>query len=186
MILESLVTSRNDEGVLNIAPMGPSVDRELQTIELRPFKSSTTYANLLATSTAVVHVIDDVLLIARAATGTIENTPAIRNLQNRWTVLEAASRWLAVEIVQWIDDDLRPTAKCRICHQGTGPPFFGFNRGKHAVIEAAILATRTHLLPLAEIQHEFERLQILVDKTGGDQEHEAFRLLRASVDRSYK
>jgi hypothetical protein len=56
--------------------------------------------------------------------------------------------------------------------------FFGFNRAKHAVVEAAILATRTQILPAAEIEAEYRRLAVLVDKTGGEQEHTAFAFLR--------
>ena len=56
--------------------------------------------------------------------------------------------------------------------------FFGFNRGKHAVVEAAILATRTHLLPLEQIAKEFERLLVLVQKTGGSAEFQAFGILQ--------
>ena len=43
---------------------------------------------------------------------------------------------------------------------------------------AAILATRTDFLPLDEIQSEFRRLAVLVEKTGGPQEREAFAFLQ--------
>jgi hypothetical protein len=45
------------------------------------------------------------------------------------------------------------------------------------VVEAAILATRIHLLPADEIAAEFARLKVLVDKTGGPQEERAFQIL---------
>ena len=61
--------------------------------------------------------------------------------------------------------------------------FFGFNRAKHAVVEAAILASRTDFLPLADIEAEFRRLAVIVDKTGGPQEHEAFRFLTGHLER---
>ena len=61
--------------------------------------------------------------------------------------------------------------------------FFGFNRAKHAVLEAAILATRTSFLPPDEVAREFARLEPLVAKTGGEQERAAFALLQAHVDR---
>ena len=60
--------------------------------------------------------------------------------------------------------------------------FFGFNRAMHAVVEAAILATRTALLPREEIAREYEKLAVLVEKTGGPREREAFALLRRYVD----
>ena len=64
-------------------------------------------------------------------------------------------------------------------HRHSLREFFGFNRAKHAVIEAAILATRFHLLPADEIEAEFRKLRVIVDKTGGDAEHEAMAFLEA-------
>jgi hypothetical protein len=57
----------------------------------------------------------------------------------------------------------------------------GFNRAKHAVLEAAILATRTHLLPPEQIRDEYARLQIIVDKTAGAREREAMAMLTQYV-----
>jgi hypothetical protein len=55
--------------------------------------------------------------------------------------------------------------------------FFGFNRGKHAVIEAAILATRVAILPRSEIDEQWTRLRSWVDKTGGPNERAAMDFL---------
>jgi hypothetical protein len=49
------------------------------------------------------------------------------------------------------------------------------------VLEAAIYATRLHLLPSEFIVNEFERLQVIVDKTAGAAEREAMALLAAFV-----
>ena len=76
MILESIVTSVDKQGIVNIAPMGPTVDSSIQTITLRPFRSSRTYQNLSTTGQAVVHVSDDVMLFARAAMDAIDATEA--------------------------------------------------------------------------------------------------------------
>ena len=62
--------------------------------------------------------------------------------------------------------------------------FLGFNRAKHAVLEAAILATRIHILPREEILSEFARLKTPVDKTAGPRELEAFALLDQYVRQS--
>ena len=51
-----------------------------------------------------------------------------------------------------------------------------------AILEAAILATRTHLLPAEEIRKEYTRLQIVVDKTAGPREREAMELLTRYVE----
>ena len=55
--------------------------------------------------------------------------------------------------------------------------FIGFNRARHAVLEAAIYSTRLHLLPRAFVESEFARLQTIVDKTAGPSELEAMALL---------
>jgi hypothetical protein len=49
------------------------------------------------------------------------------------------------------------------------------------VLETAILATRTHLIPAEQIQAEMEKLQVIVDKTAGPREQEAMALLTAYV-----
>ena len=59
--------------------------------------------------------------------------------------------------------------------------FIGFNRARHAVLEAAIYATRLHLLPREFITSELERLQVIVDKTAGPEEREAMALLAGFV-----
>jgi hypothetical protein len=51
--------------------------------------------------------------------------------------------------------------------------FIGFHRGRHALLEAAILATRFALLPPEMIKSEFEKLQVIIHKTGTEVEQQA-------------
>ena len=46
MILEGLVTSLDEGGTLHVAPMGPIVDESMQSLLLRPFRTSQTFRNL--------------------------------------------------------------------------------------------------------------------------------------------
>ena len=82
-------------------------------------------------------------------------------------VVAAACRWYEFEIEACDDSHERTDIKARVVHCGRLRDFFGFNRARHAVLEAAILATRVHMLPPAGIEAEFSRLQIPVDKTAG-------------------
>jgi hypothetical protein len=68
-----------------------------------------------------------------------------------------------------------------VVHRGFRREFIGFNRARHAVLEAAILATRTHLIPADEIREEYVKLQVIVDKTAGPRELEAMQLLTQYV-----
>ena len=65
MILEGVVTTLSGTGELNIAPMGPVVDPAQTEFLLRPFHTSQTYRNLKENPCGVLHVTDDVLLLAR-------------------------------------------------------------------------------------------------------------------------
>jgi hypothetical protein len=64
-----------------------------------------------------------------------------------------------------------------VVHRGVSREFIGFNRARHAVLEAAIYATRLHLLSPEFIDSEMARLQVIVDKTAGPDEQEAMTLL---------
>ena len=63
---------------------------------------------------------------------------------------------------------------------------FGFNRAKHAVLEATILATRLHLVPEVDVRKQLESLASPVEKTAGTQEQAAFLLVTKFVDDWYQ
>jgi|SRR5579872_3153383 len=182
MILEGIVTSLDRHDQLNVAPMGPIVDEALALLVLRPFRTSRTYENLRARRCGVFHVVDDVLLLARAAIGALPEAPeTFPAVKIKGRVLSTACRWHEFEIIDVDDSQDRVTMQARVVHSGRLRDFFGFNRGKHAVLEAAILATRVHLIDRQEILAEFLRLRVLVQKTGGPREHEAFELLERHI-----
>ena len=178
MILEGLVTTINADGTVNIAPMGPTVDAEMHSLVLRPFPTSTTLANLQRAGVGVFHVTDDVELLAHAAIGRLETMPRLAPAGViEGQILADACRWYAFRVRSIDDSGERVVLEAEIVGQGVQREFFGFNRAKHAVLEAAILATRVAILPLTDIQTEFARLAALVYKTGGPAEHRAFLFL---------
>ena len=98
-------------------------------------------------------------------------------------ILTDACRWYAFRVETTGHQGERSRIDCRVVERGRLRDFFGFNRAKHAVIEAAILATRTKFLPAEEIRQGFRHLSQMVDKTGGEQEARAFALLEEHVKR---
>jgi len=182
LILEGIVVSCDKQGGVNIAPMGPRVDRQLSRFVLRPFQTAQTFRNLKSTRHCVFHVTDDVLLLASAAVGQLEISPKLARIEGfECPRLADACRWFALEAESIDDAAERATVVCHVMSQGEVRPFLGFNRAKHAVLEAAILATRIGILAAAEIDREMERLAIPVQKTAGEQERQAFQLLRDYV-----
>jgi hypothetical protein len=187
MILEGIVTTVSAAGEVNIAPMGPSLDSatgELMRFELRPFRTSQTYANLKTHGEGVLHITDDVLLLAQAAVGHVDPQPPMQPaIRIRGWVLADACRFHEFRILSCDDRAERARFAAEVIHTGRLRDFFGFNRAKHAIVEAAILATRIAFLPLDEIETEYRKLAALVEKTGGPPEHEAFAFLRAYLHR---
>jgi hypothetical protein len=183
LILEGVVVSLDVAGRPNIAPMGPRVDRQITRLLLRPFATAQTYRNLQATHCGVFHVIDDVELLAQAAIGQLDPPPSLVPISGfACPRLSDCCRWFAFE-VELLDDRAERTAiDCRVVARGDLRPFLGFNRAKHAVVEAAILATRIGILSSDEIRREVNRLAIPVQKTAGQQERRAFDFLRAFID----
>ena len=188
MVLEGIVTTMSPEGELNIAPMGPKIPADLNmgTFVLRPYRTSTTYRNLKAGGAGVLHVTDDVLLLAKTAIGVAVDPPpaTIPAAAVVGRVLADACRYYEFRPIVVDDADERTTVLAETVAEGRLRDFFGFNRAKHAVVEAAILATRTAFLPAEEILDEFRRLAIPVEKTGGAAAREAFALLLAHVRRA--
>ena len=173
-ILESIVTTVAADGAVNVAPMG--VEWGDQAIVLKPFLDTTTYRNVIATQTAVVNLQDDVRVFARAAISNPQysTVPAVAV---RGVVLADCCSWRELEAITVDSTPPRSRIVMRVVHRGLKREFIGFNRARHAVLEAAIHATRLHLLPRQAIESEIERLQVIVDKTAGPHEHEAMALL---------
>jgi hypothetical protein len=174
VIVESIVTSVDADGAVNCAPMG--VEWGHDTIVLKPFLDTATYRNVTATRAAVVNLVDDVRIFAKAA---ISNPvyPTVPASVVNGVVLADCCSWREVEARTIDSTPPRSRIETTVVHRGTRRDFIGFNRARHAVLEMAIYATRLHILPREFIESELERLQVIVDKTAGPPEHEAMALL---------
>src|SRR5688500_7842805 len=152
----------------------PDVDGD--SIVLKPFLETATYRNVTATGAAVVNLIDDVRVFARAALSNPDyaTEPAT---SVRGVVLADACSWREVTVRTIDSTPPRSRIETSIVHRGARREFIGFNRARHAVLEAAIYATRVRMLPLQFLLAEVDRLQVIVDKTAGPREREAMALL---------
>ena len=178
MIVETIVTTLAENGAVNCAPMG--VDWGTEAIVLKPFLETATYRNVQATGAAVVNLIDDVRVFARAAISNPEY-PTIPAVVVRGVVLADCCSWRELAVRTIDSTPPRSRIEATVVHRGTRREFIGFNRARHAVLEAAIYITRLHLLPRAFVESELARLQIIVDKTAGAPEFEAMALLTEHV-----
>ncbi len=182
MIRETIVTTRRFDDSTHIAPMGIHVLDE--SLVIAPFRPSSTLDNLLREGCAVINYVDDVRVFAGCLTG-----------KHDWPLLEAeqinvmrlkdclAHSEVAVEELE--DDERRPRISCQVVHEVNHTPFRGFNRSQAAVIEAAILVSRLHMLPREKIEREIEYLTTAVDKTSGPREREAWAWLMEAIAAFY-
>jgi hypothetical protein len=185
LILEGLVSTVTATGRPHLAAMGPGIDEDdfatgrIRTLMLRPFPTSQTAAHLLRTRAGVFHVCDDVLLLARVVAGET-GEPEVRPASHiHGFILEAACRAYEFEVTTIDDSEERLRLEARVVAAHDLRPFTGFNRAAHAVLEAAILVTRLHLMAADDVHKKLTDLAVLVEKTGGRREHEAFGILAA-------
>jgi uncharacterized protein len=178
LIRECIVTTADRAGRVHIAPLGIIADGDGWIIA--PFHPSTTLDNLRSVPFAVANYTDDVRIFAGCLTGrgdwrtvAAAHVPVPR--------LAAALAHAELSVARVTEDAQRPHFHCGIVHRAMHAPFEGFNRAKAAVVEAAILVSRLHLLPREKIEREIAYLQIAVDKTAGAAEQEAWDWLMQKI-----
>ncbi|HEX6843031.1 MAG TPA: DUF447 domain-containing protein [Stellaceae bacterium] len=183
MIIESIIITLGADGAAHIAPMGV-IWRDDHPI-LAPFRPSTTLDNLRHSGSAVINHTDDVRVFAGCLTGRRDwPLKAAERIDGRVLQNALAHQELRVDRVE--DDDQRPRFHCRVVLEAAHGTFKGFNRAQAAVIEAAILVSRLHMLPRDKIEREMAYLEIAVSKTAGPREREAWGWLTERIAAFYR
>ena len=182
MIRETIVSTMNESGQLHLAPLGLIAEGDGWIIA--PFHPSTTLSNLRSVPFAAANFTDDVRVFAGCLTGRSQwPTAACQDIPVARLAHALAHAELAV--IRVTEDKQRPRFHCRVLRCATHAPFSGFNRAQAAVIEAAILVSRLHLLPRNKIEHEMAYLQNAVSKTASPTEEEAWSWLLDAVTAFY-
>ena len=178
LIRESIVITTDREGRVHIAPIG--LIAEDGDWIIAPFRPSTTLANLMSVPFATANHTDDVRVFAGCLTGQ-HIWPTIASEQLPVPRLANALSHAELAVVDVKDDPQRPRMRCRVVRFVSHTPFQGFNRAQAAVLEAAILVSRLHLLPREKIERDLAYLQTVVEKTAGPRETEAWTWLANKV-----
>lgn len=175
MIIEGLITCGNESGP-HVAALGPVVNEELTEWTLRPFQTSTIFTLLRSNPTCVFHVIDDALSIVELVLGQSPQLTFEQLDSGGWMVREAC-HWYQLEVHSWKLQDQRSEAQARLVAQGDNRPFWGWNRAKHALLEAAILISRAGIIPADQLSRQLDQLQSPIEKTAGPRELAAWQLI---------
>lgn len=177
-IRETIVITTDRDGHVHVAPFGLIAEGDDWIIA--PFRPSTTLDNLQMVPFATASHTDDVRVFAGCLTGR-RDWPTVASDEVPVPWLAGALAHAELTVIDMKDDPQRPRFRCRVVRLATHAPFTGFNRAKAAVVEAAILVSRLHMLPRERIEREFAYLQTAVDKTAGPQELEAWTWLMDRV-----
>lgn len=178
MIRETIVTTLNADDSVHIAPMG--IREEDKRVIIAPFTPSTTLENIRREQAAVVNLTDDVRVFAGCLSGHFD-WPTVPAKTIRGQRLQNCLSHMELVVKDTVEDELRPRFYCEIQHQATHRPFRGFNRAQAAVLEAAILVSRLHMLPVEKIDAEIKYLETALEKTAGPDEKEAWNWLMEKI-----
>jgi hypothetical protein len=182
-IFEVIVTTSSDAGEPNAAPIGiiTTMDEKARAeYFVKLYKGSQTLANVLETNMLAANVTDDVVLFVKAA---------FENLSERhftsfaeMPVLKKANAWIVFTTVlteessEYFRFQLQPR-EVKINKKEVK----AINRGRNAVIDATVLATRYYLAKdereREEMRKRMEHYTGIVKKCGGRREKEAIRIL---------
>ena len=180
VIFETVISTVAADGRPHVAPMG--VRYRGADVILMPFKPSTTLANIVAGGHAVLNIVTDTRVFAGSVTGRrawpLEPAERIAGMR-----LACALSHVELRLAELDDDPQRPVLRMARVHEASHAPYLGFNRAQAAVIEAAVLVSRLHMLPPAKVDAEMNYLQIAIDKTAGPEEHEAWGWLTEAIAR---
>lgn len=178
MIRECIVITQSRAGAVHIAPLG--LIEEGEHLVIAPFRPSLTLDNLRENPFAVANYTDDVLVFAGCLTGRRE-WPTKAATKVPGAVLDQTLAHAELQVVAVVEDEQRPRFRCAVVHEENHRPFHGFNRAQAAVVEAAILVSRLHMLPPDKIEREVGYLQIAIDKTAGPRERQAWDWLMERI-----
>lgn len=178
-IVETIVTTKSPGGDVHIAPLG-LIARGNRWIAA-PFRPSRTLDNLQANGFLVANHTDDVRVYAGCVTGRRDWPLMSVDGGDGAGLANAIAHWeMSVEATE--EDTLRPRFICRTVREVRHAPWRGFNRAQAAVIEAAVLVTRLHMLSAEKIESELKYLEIAIAKTSGPREEEAWGWLVERFD----
>lgn len=178
LILETIVTTAAADGTVHLVPFG--LIREEDDFWVAPFRPSPTIANLEAQPFFAAVAPADIRVIAGCVTGRRDwatvpcRTIPVPRLADAYGHME-------LQVVEVRDDPVRPRFRGRVVHAEAHRPFLGHNRAVNAVLEAAILSTRLHMLNPETVLAELHHHRIAVEKTAGPAEREAWNWIAAKV-----
>ncbi len=178
MILETIVSTINDEGKVNFAPFGIKKDDSFLLIS--PYIPSTTLLNLEETMQATVNYVNDSSFFVNCILKK-KNFKKKKCLKINGYYLAESEAHDEVIVDSIIKDNVRPTFKCKVIRKAYHKRYEGFNRADGAIIEACILASRVKILKKKMILESLNNLENSVIKTAGNFQKKSWSLIKKFI-----
>lgn len=176
-ISEVIATTRSDSGIPNAAPIGIIWNRDRLYVQL--FSGSHTRQNAARTGKIVANITHDLMMYVEC---TFED-PGPEAFEYPggmdYPVLKRVSAWILFECNQSKGNMFELTPIRGVIHD---KPMLCINRGKNAVIEALVHATRYRLNGDAQYLDLIEHYDRIVQRCGGDREKEAIARLKEIME----
>jgi len=155
--VETILVTRAEDGSFNSAPMG--VIRQDEVLEIRPYKSSITYRNLMTGNMVSINITDDpMLFLVSAFKDELDKLPVADN----WVLLGSDATIIAEKISQTdISDQQASFTLDPLTLSITNNMPSVFSRGRAEAIEAIIHATRIKVFHAEK--HE-DKVKELIEK----------------------
>lgn len=157
--VETILVSKNNDGSYNAAPMG--VIRREDQLEIRVYKSSKTYNNLIDDTCVSLNITDDPILFLKTAfKDEYEEIPIV----NDWYIQGSDAIVLARKKEETMISDFQSLfilQPFEVSIKRREPTVF--SRGRAAAIEAIIHATRVKIFHLEKMEDKVNELLDKID-----------------------
>ena len=183
MIIETIISTLNEDGIVNFAPFG--IKRKEGFIYISPYVPSTTLTNLKISREASVNYVNDSSFFVRCITGK-KKFPKRRCSNINGFFLKDALAHDEIIVKSINKNKIRPTFKCKIVQRFDHKRFEGFNRAHGSLIEACILASRVKILKRKNILDDLDKLASSIEKTAGLKEKKNWDLIKNYILESAK
>ena len=177
MIIETIITSLNEDKSINNAPFGIKINKDIITIS--PYIPSITHENLKSRMTATVNYTNNANLFVDCLLKKKIDLEKCHEI-NCFYIKESLKHQ-EIKVIDYTKNSIRPEFKCKVIKEENHHSFNGINRANNALIEACILATRINLLKKKDILDELKYLSKAVNKTSGKNEIESWEKLNAFI-----
>ncbi|NOQ34228.1 MAG: DUF447 family protein [Methanosarcinales archaeon] len=176
-ISEVIATTKSDSGIPNAAPIGIIRNRDRLCVQL--FPGSHTRQNAARTGQIVANIIHDLVMYVECTFG--DPGPEAFEYPGGmdYPVLKRTSAWILFECIQSKGNRFELTPVRGMIRD---KPMLCINRGKNAVIEALVHATRYRLNGDAQYLDLIRHYDKIVQRCGGSSEKEAIARLKEIME----